>query len=227
MSRDTTAGAKISDNVGMRLIPLFAAASITAVPVVARADVFKLFAEAEGGAVFGKRLSGDAVNEGAAFFAEAPHGAYGAAIGAQFLFLDAVIQHHQFTNGSRLATWTQFGAGMRFEVDMGSPTKQQKKDGKGTYAEISANVFFGIGTGQQVDPPLSNDEITDKGFLIEGKLGFGKHLNKVLDIGVVVPVSWGYFIKNGGGAVANDLKTHYQSVQGELLLVLRGNIRIL
>ncbi len=211
----------------MRLISLFAAASITAVPVAARADVFKLFVEAEGGGAFGKRLSGDAANQSAAFFAQTPHGAYGAAVGAQFLVFDAVIQHHQFTNGSRLATWTQFGAGMRFEVDLGNPTKEDKQAGTGTYAEISANVLFGIGTGQQVDPPLSNDEVTDKGFLIEGKVGFGKHLNKILDIGVLLPVSWGYFIKNGGGAVANDLSTHYQSVQGELLLVLRGNIRLL
>ncbi len=226
MSPDTTAGAEIGDTRWMRLILLFAVASITVAPVAARADVFKLFAEAEGGAVFGKRLSGDAANESAAFFEKAPHGAYGATIGAHFLFFDAVIQHHQFTNGSRLATWTQFGGGLRFEVDLGSSTKEDKKAGKGGYAEISTNLFFGIGTGQQVDPPLSNDEITDKGFLIEGKLGFGKHLNKVFDIGVLFPISWGYFFKNGGGAVANDMSTHYQSIQGEALVVLRGNIRL-
>jgi len=196
-----------------------------AVPRGADAGVFKLWAEADGGGVFGKRVTGDSANTNAAFFAEAPHGAYGAQIGAQFLFLDAVIQHHQFTNGSRLATWTQFGAGMRFEIDMGNPTKEEKKAGKGGYAEIAANLFFGIGTGQQVDPPLSNDEITDKGFLAEMRLGFGKHLNKFFDIGIAFPVSYGYFIKNGSGAVANDVSTHYQSVQGEALLVLRGNLR--
>lgn len=210
----------------MRLVPLIAAVLVTVPPVAARADVFKLFAEVEGGGVFGKRLAGDAANAEAGFFEKAPHGAYGAAIGAQFLVFDAVIQHHQFTNGSRLATWTQFGGGMRFEVGLGDQTKAEKAAGKGSYAEISANLFFGIGTGQQVMPPLSNDEVTDKGFLIEGKVGFGMHLNKVLDIGLVVPVSWGYFIKNGGGAVANDVSTHYQSLQGEALVVLRGNIRL-
>ena len=210
----------------MRLVPLIAAVLVTVPPVAARADVFKLFAEVEGGGVFGKRLAGDAANAEAGFFEKAPHGAYGAAIGAQFLVFDAVIQHHQFTNGSRLATWTQFGGGMRFEVGLGDQTKAEKAAGKGSYAEISANLFFGIGTGQQVMPPLSNDEVTDKGFLIEGKVGFGMHLNKVLDIGLVVPVSWGYFIKNGGGAVANDVSTHYQSFQGEALVVLRGNIRL-
>lgn len=211
----------------MRFVPLLAAALVTAAPVAARADVFKLFAEAEAGGVFGKRLSGDSANSDAGFFEKAPHGVYGAAVGAQFLVFDAVIQHHQFTNGSRLATWTQFGGGLRFEVGLGNQTKEDKAAGKGTYAEISANLFFGIGTGQQVMPPLSNDEVTDKGFLIEGRIGVGMHLNKILDLGVLVPVSWGYFIKNGGDAVANDLSTHYQSVQGEALVVLRGNIRLL
>ena len=210
----------------MRLVPLIAAVLVTASPVAARADVFKLFAEAEGGGVFGKRLAGDSANSEAGFFEKAPRGAYGAAIGAQFLVFDAVIQHHQLANGSRIATWTQFGGGMRFEVGLGDQSKEAKAAGKGSYAEISANLFFGIGTGQQVMPPLSNDEVTDKGFLIEGKVGFGMHLNKVLDIGLAVPVSWGYFIKNGNGAAANDLSTHYQSVQGEALVVLRGNIRL-
>ena len=210
----------------MRAVLLVAAvAAVTAVPRAAEAKVFKLWAEIDGGGVFGKRMAGDAANEESAFFEEAPHGAYGAQIGAQFLFLDAVIQHHQFTNGSRLATWTQFGAGLRFEIDMGNPTKEEKKAGKGGYAEIGANLFFGIGTGAQVMPPLSNDEITDKGFLLEMRLGFGKRLNKILDIGVAFPGSYGYFIKNGSGAVANDLSTHYQSIQAEALLVLRGNIR--
>lgn len=210
----------------MRLVPLLATAAVCALTSSAGAGVFKLYAEADGGGVAGKRLAGDSANSNAAFFAEAPHGAYGAQIGAQFLFLDAVIEHHQFTNGSRLATWTQFGAGMRFEVDLGSPTKEEKKAGKGGYAEVAANLFFGLGTGQQVMPPLSNDEITDKGFLLEGRLGFGKHLSSVFDLGIAFPVSWGYFLKNGNGAVANDLSTHYQSVQAEALVILRGNIRL-
>ena len=38
-------------------------------------------------------------------------------------------------------------------------------------------------------PPLSNDEVTDKGFQLQGRLGFGRHLTKLLDLGVtVVPV---------------------------------------
>ena len=44
---------------------------------------------------------------------------------------------------------------------------------------------------------------------------------------VEVPVSYGYFFKNGGNAAVNDTTTHYQGVQGEALLFLRANISIL
>jgi hypothetical protein len=63
--------------------------------------------------------------------------------------------------------------------------------------------------------------------MVEGRVGAGKHLGSVFDFGVTVPVSWGYFFKNGNGAVANDVSTHYRSVQAEALLVLRANIRLL
>ena len=214
----------------MRFASVLVAAIVSSAPTVASADVFKLYAEGHAGGTVGKGTGGDLVDNAngidAAFFEKAPHVTYGALVGARFLFLDAQIQHHQLTDGDRIATWTQFAAGLDFELGLGEQTPAQKKSGKGSYLGVGVHVGFGLGTGQQVSPPLSNDEITDKGFLVEGKLGFGKHLNKVFDIGVVVPVSYGYFFKNTGGAVANDVSTHYQSVQAAALLVLRANIRL-
>jgi hypothetical protein len=49
----------------------------------------------------------------------------------------------------------------------------------------------------------------------------------VFDAGISIPVSWGYFFKNGNGAAVNDVSTHYQSIQGEALLFLRANFRLL
>ena len=201
----------------------FAAVLVAAAP--ASADVLKLFLEADGGGALGKGTSGDQVIKDSAFFAKAPHLAYGGLIGAEFLFLDAWIQHHQFTDGSRIATWTQFGAGVHGQVDLGD-AKQQKAH-EGGFFEFGVGAWFGLGTGQQVMPPLDNSQITDKAFLLEGRLGAGTHLSSVFDLGVTVPVSWGYFIKNGNGAVANDTANHYRSVQGEALVVLRANIRLL
>jgi hypothetical protein len=190
----------------------------------ADADVLKLFGELHGGAVGGKGLTGDAVDQKKDFFSNAPHGMYGVKIGARFLIIDGTIQHHQFVNGDRLATWTQFGLGIGIQADLGD--EKAKKAKKSSYVDIGLNVAFGLGTGQQVDPPLSNDEVTDKGFLVEGRIGFGKHLNKVFDIGIAIPASWGYLFKNGLDTSANDVSTHYRSFQIEGVLYLRMNLKL-
>jgi len=191
----------------------------------ASADVLKLFVEADGGGAYGVGTGGDKVIKDSAFFAKAPHLDYGALVGAELVFLDAWIQHHQFTDGSRIATWTQFGVGVHFQIDLGD-AKQQKAH-EGGFFELGLGGWVGLGTGQQVMPPLDNAQITDKALLVEGRAGLGTHLNSVFDLGVSVPVSWGYFFKNGNGAVVNDVSTHYQGVQGEALVFLRANIPLL
>jgi hypothetical protein len=200
-------------------------AAVLAIAAPASADVLKLFAEADAGGSYGKGTSGDQRIKDAAFFAKAPHGDYGLSIGAELLFLDVWIQHHQLTDGSRIATWTQLGAGIHAQIDFGD--EQQQKAHAGGFFEFGGGAWLGLGTGQQVDPPLDNAQITDKAFLLEGRVGLGTHLSSVFDLGVTVPVSWGYFLKNGNGAVVNDVSTHYQGIQGEALLFLRANLRLL
>lgn len=199
--------------------------AVLAMAAPASADVLKLFAEAGGGGAFGKAVKGDPAIKDSAFFTKAPHAGYGVLVGAELLFLDAWIQHRQLTDGSRIATWTQFGLGIHALVDLGD--KKQQKAHKGGFFEFGGGAWFGLGTGQQVDPPLDNSEISDKAFLLEARIGAGKHLSRVFDVGVSVPVSWGYFFKNGNGAAANDASTHYQSVQGEALVFLRANVGLL
>jgi len=200
----------------------------------ASADILKLFAEAHGGGVVGITATADnKPTEDSAFFKKAPHLAYGVLVGAELLFLDAWIQHHQYRDSSTLTTWTQFGLGVHAQIDLSSNDKskdkeEQKSSGKsGGFIELSAGLWFGLGTGQQVMPPLDNAQISDKAFLIEGRFGLGMHLGNIFDIGAQVPVSYGYFFKNGGDAAANDTTTHYQGIQAELLLFLRGNINLL
>ncbi len=208
---------------------LSVAAVILGLAAPASADVFKLYAEAHGGGVAGISVTADnQATKDSAFFKKAPHGAYGVLVGAELLFLDAWIQHHQYTDGSRIATWTQFGLGVHAQIDFAADKPKDDKSGKsGGFLELSTGLWFGLGTGQQVSPPLDNAQISDKAFLIEGRAGIGKHLGNVFDIGVQVPVSYGYFFKNGGNAAANDTTTHYQGIQGELLLFLRGNLNLL
>ena len=53
-----------------------------AIATPASADVLKLFVEANGGVGYGSATGGDQVIKDSAFFAKAPHLAYGALIGA-------------------------------------------------------------------------------------------------------------------------------------------------
>jgi hypothetical protein len=204
----------------MRRLACFVVFALAVVPAVASAEVFKLYAEGGGGGMYGKGLSGTYKDD--AFFANAKGAAYGVQVGARFLILDGAIRHHQFINGDGLKTWTMFIAGLNFGMDTGD--EQAKKEFTSGYFEMGAALAFGVGTGAQVMPPLDNSEVTDKGFLLEGRIGFGKHLNKIFDIGVSAPVSWGYFFKSGGGA--NNTDNQYQGLQLEALLVLRANIRL-
>jgi hypothetical protein len=192
------------------------------VPATASAEVFKVYGEAQGGGMYGKGIAGDHKADSAF---QGGRGAYGVLVGAQVLIFDAHVHHRQYINGDGLTTWTQFTAGLNFGFDTGS--EQDKKEGKGGYVAFGVGLGFGVGTGAQVDPPLDNSQVTDKGFLLEGRLNFGTHLNKVFDIGAQVPVSYGYLFKSGNGATANNTSNQYQSVQAEALLVLRANIHIL
>lgn len=202
-----------------RLASLVVCAAI-AVPAAASADVFKLYGEVGGGGMYGKGLAGDHKDD--AFAVNGRGGSYGVLVGARFLVLDSHILHRQFLNGEETETWTQFNVGLNFGFDSG--TDEQQKAGKGGYVEMGAFLGFGLGTGAQVDPPLDNSEITDKGFVLGGRLGFGKHLSKIFDIGLSVPVSYAYMFKSGNGATANNTENQYQQVMFEALLVLRANI---
>lgn len=184
----------------------------------ASADVFKLYGEVHGGGMYGAGVSG----EGESFFAQSTGPTYGALVGGRFFVFDGHVKHHQYPHDGELSTFTQFNLGLGFEVDTGD--EKAKKARTGGYVEIGVWAGFGLATGAQVDPPLDNSEVSDKGFLLEMRFGFGKHLSKNFDLGLAIPASYGYIFRSGDGATANDESTHYQSVQVEALLVLRANI---
>ncbi|MCE9573641.1 MAG: hypothetical protein K8W52_10835 [Deltaproteobacteria bacterium] len=202
------------------VLPALGAALVLA-SAPAHADIFSARAEIHGGGAGGVGIGGD--QKDAAYFKNAPHGAYGALIGAQILIADAYIEHTQFTNGNRITTWTQFALGMRIDMKLGGGPALEKGGParKPTgYFEFGIHAAFGLGTGQQVDPPLDNAQITDKGFLLEARVGFGKRLGHGLRLGVTIPVSGGYFFKSGNGATVNMLSTHYQGIEASALLTL-------
>jgi hypothetical protein len=195
--------------------------AVLLVPSVASADLLSIFGQVDAGGMYGQGTSG--AQKTNAFFAKSPNATYGALVGAELFILDGWIQHNQFTDGSRLTTWTQFGLGLHFRMDTG--TEQQQKEHSGGYVDLGLGGWFGLGTGQQVMPPLDNAQVTDKGFLVEGRIGAGWHINSALDFGLEVPVSWGYFFKNA--AAANNTGDQYQGVQGMALLILRAHLALL
>jgi hypothetical protein len=184
----------------------------------ADAKVLELYAQAQGGGGSGRGVAGALKDFD--FFEGAGGASYGAKVGAEFLWIDGWVEHNQFTDGSVTGTWTQFMFGMDWDFPIGDEPEPGQKPK--TYGNIGFAAGFGLGTGRQVDPPLSNDEITDKGFVGQVSFGAEYRMNKVMAIGVNVPISYGYMFKTcGGGCSANDENNQYQSVSAMGLVVLR------
>jgi hypothetical protein len=209
---------------------LASVALLMALAGTASADIFSVRAEAHGGGAGGMGVAGEAKDR--AFQNVARGGAYGVLVGAEILFFDAWVQHHQYNDGELLGTWTQFMAGLDLEHGIGGGELiPGAKDGERTkpsgYIELGLGVGFGVGTDRQIDPPLDNSEVADKGFLLEGHFAAGKNLGSgALSIGVLVPVTAGYYFVQGMDASANEVDTHYQAVEAAFLVNLRVKIKV-
>lgn len=211
------------------VLRLVACAGALAVAAPASADVLTLHATAQAGGAGGAGLSGDAKDD--AFHDGASGGAYGAMVGVEFLFVDGWVEHLQYVDADGLlGTWTQFMAGVDLKIDIGGARGGKLVKGKRTgdtygagYAELGVGVGFGVGTGQQVMPPLDNAQVTDKGFLVQASFALGYRLNRVVSLNLRLPIQGGYMFKNG---VANDTGNQYVSAQGAALLGLRFDFQL-
>ncbi len=205
------------------------------------ADVLSLHASVFGGGSTGKGISGQALESTdptmpgtiaeRAFHRGAQGGAYGAQVGVEFMFFDGWVEHTQLRGSDGLlGTWTQFMAGLDLNLDLGERPRVATEEG-GTkftghapaYIELGLAIGFGVGTGQQVDPPLDRSEVVDRGFLAQVNGEIGYRLTKVLSIGLRVPVQFGWMFKPG---FANDETKQYQSIQAAALLQMRVDFRL-
>lgn len=194
----------------------------------ASADLLTVRAEARGGVSGGKGMFGERSDES---FHEG-HGAlgYGVAAGAEVFLIDLWVQHDQYLDSGDVSTWTQFMAGFDVEIGFGDKKGSHFNDsGKevGGYdsimAELGMGVGFGVGTGQQVTPPLDNGQVTDKGFLLEGRAFVAYRLTKLMAVGVTLPAQFGYFTKSGAGTAANNVDNHYSGVNFAAMLTFRSS----
>jgi hypothetical protein len=195
----------------------------------AEAGVFELDARLHAGAMLGQGVFGDLDDQ--AFYDDVSGLGYGVRVGAELLFVDAWIQHDQYLDGGVAGTFTQLMLGFDARFDFGERVGRDASSPEGegysrTYAEVGVCAGFGVATRAQVEPPLSDDEITDKGLIADLELGFGYRLTRILSVGVQIPVHAGYFSVSKDDAVANNLDNHYGAVNAAALLSLRINLSL-
>lgn len=198
---------------------------------VANADLLSMRAEARAGFATGKGMFGEVKSE--AFQEGRGLPSYGVIVGAELAFIDLWVEHNQYLDGGVDGTWTQFMLGFDVQIDMGG-TKGETYDSAGRahggydawFTELGLGAGFGVGTGQQVDPPLDNSELTDKGFLIEARAMAGYRLTEMLQLGFTVPLSFGYFTKSGTEVFANDVDNHYAAFGLQGMFTLRADFQV-
>ncbi|RMH39551.1 MAG: hypothetical protein D6689_16195 [Deltaproteobacteria bacterium] len=200
----------------------------------ARAGVFELDAQIHTGGMYGKGIAGDRKAE--AFHQGARGFTYGAKVGVEVLFIDGWIEHNQFYDGDRVdGTWTQFMLGFDVKFDMGDkvgakPRGDDDRFSRG-FGELGIAAGFGVGTGQQVEPPLDNAQVTDKGFVAQAHLDFGYRLSRTVSVGLHLPFQVGWLLRSepapmGPDPTANEPSNWYGSVQASALVTLRMNFSL-
>ncbi len=198
----------------------------------ARAEVLQFRAEAHAGASGGKGVGGERADE--AFHAGATGVTYGALVGVEFLFIDGWVEHNQFQGSDGLlGTWTQFMLGADVRFDLGEKThggtidENGKAVGENRYAPLFAEagmaIGYGVGTGQQVEPPLNNAQLSDKGFLGQVHVGIGYRINRMMSFGLTLPLQAAYLFKQGD---ANNESNQYRSLQAAALLNFRVDVTL-
>ena len=216
---------------GTRAGLLFATALLY-FPRAASGDLVALYAQLQGGGAGGSGLTGEALVQDQAFHRKTAGLCYGAQVGVEVLFVDLWVEHNQFVDADGLlGTWTQFMTGLDLEFDFGRKRSQTRlESGAATggysagYGELGMAAGFGVGTLDQVDPPLDNRQIEDKGFLAQLSAGVGYRFNRSLSVGMSAPVQVGYLFKSGVPANLNN--SQYVSVEASLVVHLRGELEL-
>lgn len=198
-----------------RLLGLLTIAGLIAASSPAEAKLLEIYAQVGAGGGTGKGTSGE--QKEADFFSNAAGFGYGALVGVEIIVIDVWVSHTQFVSeGSVHGTWTAFMLGGDAGIELNDDGKLE--------LELGGGVGFGVGTGQQIEPPLDNSEITDKGLLLTASAGLNYQATKNLAFGVTLPVTWSYMTKNGPGIAINDEDNVYQAVSFVPMAYLRFSI---
>ena len=148
------------------------------------------------------------------FFEKARGAALGAEVGVKVLILNLSVTFLQMLDGNgRSGTLSQALLGFELDIPIGNPRSPEER--RKLLLRPGAGAGVGFGTPGPVRPPLSNDQISDKGFITQGKLALEYNPNVLLGVGVEGAFGYHYFV--GAQAVANDVSTHSAGYQMTLL----------
>jgi hypothetical protein len=143
------------------------------------------------------------------FFNKTGGAAAGFELGAKLLIFDGSVRFAQvFDTGGTVGTLTQFLLGIAIDVPVGKAATPQGR---------AIDIFrpslvggFGLGTSGPVSPPLTGDQVSDKGVISTLKLGYEHFLNPFLGVGVEGDIGYHYFF---GGQVITNVQDHSSGYQ--------------
>jgi hypothetical protein len=169
-------------------------------PRPAEARIMDLHAGVDAGGIVGWGATSNTPD----FFQHTRGGGLGFNLGFKFLIFDASASFIQVLNGSgTVGTLTQFLVGMEFDIPVG---REKLSDGKArNILRPGLHAGLGFGTPGPVDPPLDNDQVSDKGFVSHLKVAYEYFLNPFMGVGGTGLVGYHYFL---GGQVVTNSQDH-------------------
>jgi hypothetical protein len=187
----------------MRRRALLAAAVLVAALAVARpaeARLVDLYAGATAGGMAGWGTTPNTPD----FFDTTRGGGVGFDLGIKLLVFDFSANFFQTFNGSGAAgTLIQFLLGTEIDIPLGDAKLPDGQSQNVLKPEIAGG--FGFGTPGPVSPPLTDSQVSAKGVVVNGTLGYEYYFNPFIAIGAQGMFGYHYFF---GGDMVNGASDH-------------------
>jgi hypothetical protein len=138
------------------------------------------------------------------FFEKVRGGAMGAEVGVKLLVLDLSVSFLQMIDGGgRSGTLSQAILGFEIDLPIGDARTRNGRRKLLLRPGFGGGVAFG--TPGPVNPPLSNDQISDKGFVSQSKLALEYNPHPLVGFGVEGIFGYHYFV---GAQAVNNIADH-------------------
>jgi len=166
----------------------------------AQARLIDLYAGATAGGVAGWGTTPNTPD----FFDTTRGGGAGFDLGLKLLIFDFSANFFQTFNGSGAAgTLIQFLLGTEVDIPLGDAKLPDGQSRSVLKPEIAGG--FGFGTPGPVNPPLTDSQVSAKGAVVNGTVGYEYYLNPFMAIGAQGTFGYHYFF---GGDEVNGVSGH-------------------